>query len=179
MDFVKPASSFVELDNILLMSWLFLLQMPCLGAVWTIVTLSLEACNVSVITRCRVFRMIWHVLSKIIKIILLSHPSQSDSIGCLQITLLKSTKLVYKFLHCCSPGYFGPSLSLSSCCYRTRCSHLHCQNLTVPPFHSLFYKSVTNFGHTFTFDTSKIWNDLPHNLCSATSFTSFTKKLKT
>ena len=70
-------------------------------------------------------------------------------------------------------------LSLSSCSYSTRHNHPDRQYLTVPPFHSSLYKSVKHFGHSFAFNAPNIWNDLPNNLCSATSIASFWKKLKT
>ena len=34
-------------------------------------------------------------------------------------------------------------------------------------------------GHSFAFDAMKIWNELPHDVCSAASVASFRKKLKT
>ena len=39
--------------------------------------------------------------------------------------------------------------------------------------------SVKHFGHSFVFDAPKIWNELPHDMRSATSVASFRKKLKT
>ena len=39
--------------------------------------------------------------------------------------------------------------------------------------------SVKHFGHSFAFDAHKIWNELPHDVCSATSVASVRKKLKT
>ena len=56
--------------------------------------------------------------------------------------MFKTATLVYKFLHSGSPSYFQPFLSLSSCSYSTRCSHLDHQYLTVPPFRSSVFKSV-------------------------------------
>ena len=86
---------------------------------------------------------------------------------------------MYKFLHSGSPSYFESFLSLSSCpSYSTRHSHPDRQYLTVPPFHSSVFESVKNFGHSFAFDAPKIWNELPHDVRSATSVASFGKKLK-
>ena len=93
--------------------------------------------------------------------------------------IFKTAILVYKFLHSCSPSYFKPFLSFSSCPYSTRHSHPDCQYLTVPPFHSSVFKSAKHFGHSFAFDAPKIWNDLPQDVHSATSVASFRKKLKT
>ena len=93
--------------------------------------------------------------------------------------MFKTTALVYKFLHCGSPSYFELFLSLSSCSYSTRRSHLDCQYVTVPQFHSSVFKSVKHFGHSFAFDTSKIWNELPNDMRCTTSVASFRKRLKT
>ena len=65
------------------------------------------------------------------------------------------------------------SLSLSSCFYTTRHSHPDHHYLTFPPFHSSLYKSVKHVGHIFAFCAPKIWNELPDNVRSATSFASF------
>ena len=93
--------------------------------------------------------------------------------------MLKTATLVYKFLHSGSPSYFQPFLSLSSCSYSTRRSHPDHQYLTVPPVRSSVFKSVKHFDHSFAFDAPKIWNELPHDVCSAASVASFRKKLKT
>ena len=92
--------------------------------------------------------------------------------------MFKTATLVYKFLHSGS-SYFQPFLSLSSCSYSTRRSHPDCQYLTVPPFCSSVFKSVKHFDHSFAFDAPKIWNELPHDVCSAASVASFRKKLNT
>ena len=94
-------------------------------------------------------------------------------------SMFKTATLVYKFLHSGSPSYFHPFLSLSSCSYCTRRSHPDHQSLTVPPFRSSVFKSVKHFDHSFAFDAPKIWNELPHDVCSAVSVASFRKKLKT
>ena len=93
--------------------------------------------------------------------------------------IFKTATLVHKFLHSGSPSYFEPFLSFSSCPYSTRHSHPDRQYLTAPPFHSSVFKSAKHFGHSFAFDAPKIWNDLPQDVRSATSVTSFRKKLKT
>ena len=46
-------------------------------------------------------------------------------------------------------------------------------------FRSSVFKSVKHFDHSFAFDAPKIWNELPHDVRSATSVASFRKKLKT
>ena len=91
----------------------------------------------------------------------------------------QTATLVYKFLHSGSPSYFELFLSLSSCPFSSRHSDPDRQYLTVPPFPSSIFKSVKHFGHSFAFDAPKIWNELPHDMHSATSVASFRKKLKT
>ena len=93
--------------------------------------------------------------------------------------IFKTATLVYNLLHSGSPSYFELFLSLSSCPYSTRHSHPDHQYFTVPSFHSPVFKSVKHFGHSFTFDASKIWNEIPHDVRSATSAASFRTKLKT
>ena len=93
--------------------------------------------------------------------------------------MFKTATLVYKFLHSGSPSYFQPYLSPSSSSYSTRRSHPDCQYLTVPPFRPSVFKSVKHFDHSFAFDAPRIWNELPHDVRSATSVASFRKKLKT
>ena len=92
--------------------------------------------------------------------------------------MFKTATLVYKFLQSGSPSYFLPFLSLRSCSYSTRHSHPDHQYLAVPPFRSSIFKSVKHFDHSFAFDAPKIWNELPHDVRSATSVASFRKKLK-
>ena len=93
--------------------------------------------------------------------------------------MFKTATLVYKYLHSGSPSYFQPFLSLSSCSYSTRRGHPDHQYLTVPPFRPSVFKSVKHFDHSFAFDAPKIWNELPHDVRSATSVASSRKKLKT
>ena len=76
---------------------------------------------------------------------------------------------MFKFLHSGSPSYFEQFLSFSSCPYSTRHSHPDRQYLTVPPFHSSVFKPAKYFGHSFAFDATKILNELPQDVRSATS----------
>ena len=93
--------------------------------------------------------------------------------------IFKTATLVYKFLHSGSPSYFEPFMPSTIGTTTKRQGHPDCQYLTVPPFHSSVFKSTKHFGHSFTFDAPKIWNDLPQDVRSATSVASFRKKLKT
>ena len=172
---------FRRIRSISLLKWQFLLQMPWLVVVWTIVTLCSEVCPVSISTNCKVFRTPLLVLLQIM--IKYAHvTSILQKLHWLPVKyrcIFKTATLVYKFLHSGSPSYFEPFLSFSSCPYSTRHSHPDRQYLTVPPFHSSVFKSTKHFGHSFAFDAPKIWNDLPQDVRSETSVASFRKKLKT
>ena len=65
--------SFSEQDSILLQKWQSLLQMPWLVVVWTIVTLCLEVCHVSISTNYKVFRIPLLILLQIIESMLMLH----------------------------------------------------------------------------------------------------------
>ena len=62
--------------------------------------------------------------------------------------------------------------------YRTRRSQSQGVLLEVPHFASI-YKSKKQFGLSFAYDVPMIWNDLPDDVRSAKSLSSFRKKLKT
>ena len=64
-----------------LQNWLPLLQMPWLVVVWSIATLYLWVCHVLISTRCRVFKILLHILSQIIESVLMLQPSLRDSTG--------------------------------------------------------------------------------------------------
>ena len=156
--------------------------MPWLVVIWTIVTLCLEVCHISININCKVFRIPLLVLSQIREKKKYAHVTpilkQLHWLPVKYRWLFKTARLVYKFLNSGSPSYFEPFLSLNSCPYSTRRSHPDHQYLTVPPFHSSVFKSVKHFGHCFAFDAPKIWNELPHDMRS-TSVASFRQKLKT
>ena len=63
--------------------------------------------------------------------------------------IFKTALLVYKYVHTHCPKYFSP-----------------------------FLKSTKQFGLSFANDAPKIWNELLHDVPSATSIASFRKKLK-
>ena len=115
------------------------------------------------------FQSAWillQVLSQIKECMLMLQPSLSDSTDCLSTTALcsKPQHWLINVYTLGLPSYFGQSLSLSSCSYSIRHSHLDYQYLTVPPFYSSLYKSFKHFDHSFAFDAPKIWNDLPNDL---------------
>ena len=93
-------------------------------------------------------------------------------------SIFKVALLVYKFLHSGHPKYFKPFLKPRHSMYRTRRSQSQGVLLEVPHFASI-YKSKKHFGLSFAYDAPMIWNDLPDDVRSAKSLSSFRKKLKT
>ena len=93
-------------------------------------------------------------------------------------SVFKVALLVYKFLHSGHPKYFEPFLKPRHSMYRTRRSQSQGVLLEVPHFASI-YKSKKQFSLSFAYDAPMIWNDLPDDVCSAKSLSSFRKKLKT
>ena len=94
-------------------------------AVWTIVTLCLEVCHVSISTYCKVFRIP-------LLVFFTNHRKYAHVTSILKKfhwllvkyrCIFKTATLVYKFLHSGSPSYFEPFLSLSCSPYSTRHSH--------------------------------------------------------
>ena len=93
-------------------------------------------------------------------------------------SVFKTALLVYKFLHSGHPKYFEPFLKPKHSVYRTRRSQSDGVLLEVPHCASI-YKSKKHFGLSFAYDAPRIWNDLPDDVRSAKSLSSFRKKLKT
>ena len=90
--------------------------------------------------------------------------------------IFKTALLVYKYLHTNCPKYFSPFLKVRQCAYNTRLSQSDGIILHVPQYQPSIYKSTKQFGLSFAYDASKIWNELPDNVRSATSIASFRKK---
>ena len=169
-----------KLDGILLKKWLFLLQMP-----WC-VSSRLDYCNslcrgLSCFNRHKLENIQnarAHIVTNLRQYVHITPIlKQLHWLPVNFYCMFKTTTLLYKFLHSGSPSYFGPFLSLS-CSYSAKRSHPNRQYLTVPSFISSLCKSVQHVGHSFAFDAPKIWNNLPNGVCSATSFASFRKKVK-
>ena len=93
-------------------------------------------------------------------------------------SVFKTALLVYKFLHSGRPKYFEPFLKPRHSVYRTRRSQSEGVLLEVPHFASI-YKSKKHFGCSFAYDAPMIRNNLPDDVRSAKSLSSFRKKLKT
>ena len=172
----------VELKSISLLKWQSLLQMPWLVVVWTIVTLCSEVCPVSISTNCKVFRTPLLVLLQTIESMLMLHPFYRNSTGCL-LSIVVFSKPQHLCINFCIVVLL---LTSNRSCLLVVVpivlgivTQIVNTLLTVPPFHSSVFKSAKHFGHSFAFDAPKIWNDLPQDVCSATSVASFRKKLKT
>jgi hypothetical protein len=90
----------------------------------------------------------------------------------------KTATLVYKYLNLNVPKYFGDYLHFYNNIYNTRRSDPQKLNLHVPSYGSM-YKSKRHFDHSFMYYGPTLWNDIPENVRSATSLSSFRKKLKT
>ena len=86
---------------------------------------------------------------------------------------------LHKFLHTGFPRYFAPYLSSYSRFYSTRRSQRGGNFLVIPIFHLSVHKSVKQFGNSFAFDASSIWNALPDEIRASPSRASFRKQLKT
>ena len=83
--------------------------------------------------------------------------------------MFKTATLVYKFFNSGSPSYFELFLSVTQIVNTSQFLFSTHQS----------FKSVKHFGHSFAFDAPKMWNELPHDVHSATSVASFRKELKT
>ena len=94
-------------------------------------------------------------------------------------SVFKTALLVYKFLHTGYPKYFEAFLKPRHSVYRTCRSQSDGVLLKVPYFASI-YKSRKHLGPNIAHAYApRIWNDLPYDVRSAKSLSSFKKKLKT
>ena len=73
-------------------------------------------------------------------------------------TVFKTATLVYKFLHTGLGKYFAPYLSSYSSSYSTRRSQSGGNFLVIPKVYPSIHKSVKQFGYSFAFDASTVWN---------------------
>ena len=170
-------ATFVEYNIILLQKLLSLQQMQWLVVIKTTATLCLGGLSCLNLHKLQnIQNTLAHVVTNHRKYAPIL--KQLHWLRIMHKCMFKTDKLVCKFLHSGSPSYFQPFLSFSSCSYSTRRSHPDRQYLTVRPFHSLVFKSVKHFDHSFAFDASKIWNELPYDVSSAASVASFRKKIK-
>ena len=94
-------------------------------------------------------------------------------------SVFKIATLVYKFLHTGFTKYFAPYISSYSSSYSTRCNQSGGNFLVIPKFQPSVHKSVKQFGCSFAFDATTVWNALPEEICVSPSLASFRKRLKT
>ena len=92
-----------------------------------------------------------------------------------QRIIFKTLVLVYNYLTTGQPKYFAPYLSLYKSAVNTR--HSNPQNffLQVPHYCASIHKSNVHFSY----DAPKLWNDLPHDICSVPNLSCFKSRLKT
>ena len=91
----------------------------------------------------------------------------------------KTLVLVYKYLTTGQPKYFAPYLSLYKSAMNTRRSNPKNLFLQVPHYCASIHKSKVHFNNSFLYDAPKLWNDLPHDICSAPNLSCFKSRLKT
>ena len=92
--------------------------------------------------------------------------------------IFKTCMLIYKYLDTGLPSYFTSYIARYSSSMVTRRSDPSNLFLEVPAFSSSFHKSKSHFQHSFSYDGPKLWNDLPHDIRTASSLFSFRRKLK-
>ena len=96
-----------------------------------------------------------------------------------QRIIFKTLVLVYKYLTTGQPKHFAPYLSLYKSAVNTRRSNPKNLFLQVPHYCSSIHKSNVRFNNSFSYDTPKLWNDLPHDIRSAPDLSCFKRQLKT
>ena len=82
-----------------------------------------------------------------------------------QQIIFKTLILVYK--------YFAPYLSFYKSAMNTRCSNPQKLFLQVRHYCPSIHKSKVHFNNSFSYDTPKLWNDLPHDIRSASNLSCF------
>ena len=78
-----------------------------------------------------------------------------------QRIIFKTLLLLYKFLTTGKPKYFAPYFSLYTSAVKTRHSNPEKMFIKVPFYSSSVHKSKVYFNKCFSYDTLKLWNDLP------------------
>ena len=91
----------------------------------------------------------------------------------------KLATLVYMFICTGFRKCFAPYLSTYCTTYNTRRSQSVASFFNVLKFQPKIYKSTKQFGFSFAFDASTIWNSLPEDIRTLPTIASFRKKLKT
>ena len=93
-------------------------------------------------------------------------------------SMFKVATFVYKFLTYNHPCYFSSSFVPYNCNYNTRRSRTDKKFLITPQYNPPEHRSKKQFNYTLAFDAAAIWNNLPENIRTAPSCTSFRKRLK-
>ena len=96
-----------------------------------------------------------------------------------QHIIFKTLVLVYKYLTNGQPKYFAPYLSLYKSAVNTRRSNPKNLFLQIPHYCASIHKSKVHFNNSFSYDAPKLWNDFPHDICSAPNLFCFKSRLKT
>ena len=96
-----------------------------------------------------------------------------------QRSIFKTLTIIYKFLQTGLPKYFSPHLSVYTCSVNTRRSSPAKLFLKKPRYTARIHKSKVQFDNSLTYDGPNLWNDLPHDIRSASTVSSFRRKLKT
>ena len=119
------------------------------------------------------FKALLHGLSPVLLSSLTSSLKTLHWLPIRQRINFKTLVLVYKYLTTGQPKYFAPYLSLYKSAVNTRHSNPKNMFLQVPHYCSSIYKSKVHFNNSFSYDAPKLWNDLPHDICSAPNLSCF------
>ena len=150
------------------------------AVIWIIAILYFVVCHPVILPGSNLFKTLLHGLSSVLLSSLTSHPALRHFIGYRQRIILKTLFLVYKYLTTGQPKYFAPYLCLYKSAVNTRCSNPEKNMfLEVPHYCSSIHKSKGHFNNSFSYDTSKLWNDLSHDTCSTPNLSCFKSRLKT
>ena len=96
-----------------------------------------------------------------------------------QCIIFKTLVLIHKYLTTGKPKCFAPYLSLYTSAVKTRHSNPDKMFLKVPLYSLSVHKSKVHFNKCFSYDTPKIWNDLPLEIQTAPTLSCFKRRLKT
>ena len=93
-------------------------------------------------------------------------------------SIFKTSTIVYKFLKTGLPRYFSPYLSPYTSAVNTRRSDTNKMYLSKPTFQPIKGASKSHFSKSFAYDAPDTWNDLPLDVRTAPSVSSFRSRLK-
>ena len=145
--------------------------------IWIIATPFFAVCHPEMLQGSNMFKMRLHGLSLVLQSTLTLHPPLGHSVR--QRIIFKTLVLVYKYLTTGQPKYFAPYLPLYKSAVNTRRSNPKNLFLLVPSYCPSIHKSKVHFNNSFSYDTPKLWNDLPYDIRSVPNLSSFKSRLKT